>query len=527
MAILLAIAGLSRTARALPGDLTWQDITASGSLPSGWQNWQVATSSADGTKLAVSNIPGGSVSNYFYSTQDGGTTWVNQAGNSTPWLAMATSADGNKLVAAPTGGYISTSQNGGATWTEHTDGPNSFFYSIASSSDGSKIIAAESTASGHLYQSTDYGSTWSQLTAAGARRWNAVASSADGTRLIAGVDTGYLYTSSDSGASWTKQTTPGSSSSVWYAVASSADGMKLAAVDDNNTVYTSDDGGTSWNTRIIPGATYLERIASSADGTKLIAGDYTQHVYISKDSGATWAEHTPSGMDSGIVAVASSANGSKLVVVTGDAVYIGNVEGAATTKLGLSALASGANAARAKEIHDATVSVTSDTCYSFDNASIATLPGNGVTAPDSKYSIIGGITYSLHCVTSGGTAQVEIALNGLYRDLQALRIYKSASGALQDITQQVTLLNTPINGTTRTTISYQLEDGGIFDEDSTADGTIVDPIYIGVALGSTTSGGTLVNTGEAALPSSILAVILGCIAVLTRAGFKQHKYTIR
>jgi hypothetical protein len=69
-----------------------------------------------------------------------------------------------------------------------------------------------------------------------------------------------------------------------------------------------------------------------------------------------------------------------------------------------------------------------------------------------------------------------------------MRIYKEASGTLTDITHQVTLANT--NG--KTVLSYEITDGGSLDEDSVANGTIVDPIYIGV-IGD--AGGSLANTG--------------------------------
>jgi photosystem II stability/assembly factor-like uncharacterized protein len=45
--------------------------------------------------------------------------------------------------------------------------------------------------------------TWSQATNAPIAAWNAIASSADGTKLVAGTYAGSIYTSADSGATWT------------------------------------------------------------------------------------------------------------------------------------------------------------------------------------------------------------------------------------------------------------------------------------------------------------------------------------
>jgi hypothetical protein len=57
------------------------------------------------------------------------------------------------------------------------------------------------------------------------RFWDAVASSADGSKLVAAEQGGQLYTSIDSGLSWTAR----DSARNWWSVASSADGSKLVA----------------------------------------------------------------------------------------------------------------------------------------------------------------------------------------------------------------------------------------------------------------------------------------------------------
>jgi hypothetical protein len=65
-----------------------------------------------------------------------------------------------------------------------------------------------------------------------------VASSADGTKLVAVAnlfpDGGYIYTSADSGATWTQTGTQ----QDWSSVASSADGTKLVAVANAGYIYT-------------------------------------------------------------------------------------------------------------------------------------------------------------------------------------------------------------------------------------------------------------------------------------------------
>ena len=67
------------------------------------------------------------------------------------------------------------------SWTPTTS-PSEFWQSIASSADGTKLVAA--VIEGSIYTSTNSGITWT-LTGAPTNRWAGVASSADGTRLVA------------------------------------------------------------------------------------------------------------------------------------------------------------------------------------------------------------------------------------------------------------------------------------------------------------------------------------------------------
>src|ERR1051326_5696997 len=77
--------------------------------------------------------------------------------------------------------------------------------------------------------SSAFGQTLTKTTAP-ANYWWSIASSADGNKLVALIGGApyakAIYTSSDSGASWTSNGVP---SVEWWSVASSADGMKLVA----------------------------------------------------------------------------------------------------------------------------------------------------------------------------------------------------------------------------------------------------------------------------------------------------------
>jgi hypothetical protein len=258
------------------------------------RGWRAVASSADGTKL-VAVVQGGRI----YTSTDAGINWTARESNRV-WYGVASSADGNKLVAAAFNGQLYTSTDAGVSWTARESIRQ--WQSVASSADGTKLLAA--VPDGQLYTSADSGATWTARESN--RQWNGVVSSADGSRLAAIVFTGQIYTSSDSGVSWTARET----GRFWRGIASSADGLKLVAGDDGGRIYTSTNAGASWTTRESDRRWWA--FASSADGAKLIALVTNGQIYISNDSGATW---TPRESNRFWQAAASSADGSKLVAI--------------------------------------------------------------------------------------------------------------------------------------------------------------------------------------------------------------------
>jgi hypothetical protein len=267
------------------------------------KNWQVITSSSDGIKLAAV-VYGG----YIYTSTDSGASWTERtAPGYRNWNSITSSSDGTKLAATPNGGYIYTSTDSGANWTERTVAGSRSWRCITSSSDGTKLAAT--TWGGNIYTSTDSGVSWTARTASGSRNWTSIVSSSDGTKLAAAVDNGYIYTSTDSGASWTERTASGSRG--WYGMSSSSDGTKLAAAALPGYIYTSTDSGASWTERTAPGSRSWTAISSSSDGTKLAAAALPGYIYTSTDSGVNWTAQTASGSRDWN-AITSSSDGTKL-----------------------------------------------------------------------------------------------------------------------------------------------------------------------------------------------------------------------
>ena len=143
-------------------------------------------------------------------------TWVARA-SVQAWQAVASSADGNRLVAAVNGGQIYTSGDAGVTWVARVTSQH--WSGVASSSDGYRLVACvgqiAGAVQGQIYSSTDAGVTW--LAGGVNAIWYAIASSADGRKLIASgapydpkkTPTSAIYVSTPATTSSSSATTAG------------------------------------------------------------------------------------------------------------------------------------------------------------------------------------------------------------------------------------------------------------------------------------------------------------------------------
>ena len=231
-----------------------------------------------------------------------GVVWTPRDSNR-HWRTVASSADGTKLVAAEWAGPLYTSTDSGQTWTPREIARK--WACVASSADGTHLVAVDYGT--QIHTSADSGQTWLfRASAVGYLNWVAVACSADGTRLVAAVENGQIFTSPDSGVTWIPQASAGTR--LWKALASSADGTKLVAVESGGWIYISFDSGSTWTSRDANRS--WSSVASSEDGTKLVAGVNTGLIYTSTDSGQTWI---PRAFSANWTGVAASRDGVNLV----------------------------------------------------------------------------------------------------------------------------------------------------------------------------------------------------------------------
>src|SRR6266536_6397292 len=125
--------------------------------PAPSQNWLAIASSADGTRLAAVGSYG-----WLYVSTNSGAAWLpantvtNGPEPSRPWAGIACSADGARLAAVANFNPVFISTNFGATWTAH--GPAVTWNAVASSADGAKLVAVDYNM-GRIYTSTDSGNT--------------------------------------------------------------------------------------------------------------------------------------------------------------------------------------------------------------------------------------------------------------------------------------------------------------------------------------------------------------------------------
>jgi photosystem II stability/assembly factor-like uncharacterized protein len=226
------------------------------------------------------------------------------------WDCVASSSDGTKLIAGVSNGRLYVSSDGGVTWTEtQPAGDRDMRWRcLASSSDGNKLIAGAYR--GRLYTTTDAGITWTETQPEGDADgyWYCAASSSDGNMLVVGDDWGNLYTSSNGGSTWTKTQL----GTMWSCIASSSDGNKLIGVECGICLYTSTDAGATWTQHQLEKLWYCA--ASSSDGNKLIAGCEGGRLYTSTDGGENWTERQPEGdWDCPWFSTASSSDGNRLI----------------------------------------------------------------------------------------------------------------------------------------------------------------------------------------------------------------------
>lgn len=223
------------------------------------------------------------------------------------------------IVACNYSGYTYRSLDYGATWNLLSTAPRySVSTYIAGSSDLTKLISCTFKSTDYLYTSINTGDTWTQQTNSGLSVWSTVASSSDGIKLVASDWwNDDIYTSADSGASWTNRGSV-SCNNVGCNLICDSTGDKIVFAYDER-IYHSINQGASFNYHIpLVNKTIIE-LASSSDANNLIVVYGTQSsipkysVYISNDNGASWSTIAALG-EKNFRSCTMSPDGTKMAV---------------------------------------------------------------------------------------------------------------------------------------------------------------------------------------------------------------------
>jgi hypothetical protein len=374
-----ALSTVTLPTSANPGDI----VTVSGVGSNGWQ---------------VTTSPGQTVAGLFVPA---GVIWTNVYVANSNLVSLASSANGNILVAVDQSGAIVTSTNSGLTWSSQNlgVGPGS----ICSSSDGTKMALASyngvSDQGAPIYTSTNSGLTWKAQTNYSGRYWAIIVSSADGTKLVAAPSgPSYLVTSTDSGANWTLQANSGLL--TWKSLASSANGNILVAADQPGDILTSTNSGVTWSSQNL--GVGWGTLCSSSDGTKMALAPYHNgqggYIYTSTNSGLTWTAQTngPFGIWASAFSfgpdIACSTDGTKLIAAGNGIIYTSTNSGVTWTaqNSGLknwTSVASSADGSKLVATADSGIYTSGPVQYPYVGAANSTeqfqYVGNGVWQPVS------------------------------------------------------------------------------------------------------------------------------------------------
>lgn len=274
--------------------------------------------------------------------------WASSEGaGTTNWRSVATSANGQFLMAGRYNGGLFVSKDGGANWSQQNivhERTGIWLWRAVAISDDGQVMAANSGDGYYIYTSRDGGATWKENSAIAGGVWWAISMTPDGKKMIAsdygqtlnspltGAPTiGRVIISNDSGLTWTE--VGGLPKGKWRSAAISPDGSTLAVGGMAELgVQISTDGGTTWTKTYANDLEVTTGIDMSSNGREIIVtlqGSTTAtsatggKVKYSSDFGATWVDVTPSPQN--WISSAISPDGKSIIIAAhNEYLYISN-----------------------------------------------------------------------------------------------------------------------------------------------------------------------------------------------------------
>ena len=292
---------------------TWSSYTGAGT-----QNYNVIACSSDGTKIATAVASGG----YIYTSTNSGATFTQRLDPGTAtWNSISMSANGLVIVACGTSTNIWISTNGGANWSGVVvGGSTKNWIGSGISTDGATMYVSNADGIGATYKSTDTGASWTPVSGLDGTVNYGIALSADNTIVYATAQNSTIRKSIDSGSTWNPLS--GAGNRDWRDIATSSDGTYVVAVaSTGGNVWISQNGGTTWSSTGT--SQNWNGCAMSSDGSKMFACGVST-LYYSDSFGSTWSTLTVTGTPSNMRQVAISSDAYRVAVAgSGQYVYLG------------------------------------------------------------------------------------------------------------------------------------------------------------------------------------------------------------
>lgn len=227
-----------------------------------------------------------------------------------------------------TAGYIYTSSDYGATWTQRSR--YGYWQVISHSHDGQYLLAVEQY--GNAYRSSDYGVGWTQITnfpapAAGVTAlqkltFTGAALSSNGQYQVIttlpnlysdGFNYSSIFVSSDYGATWVRRKATTNDELFYSSVAMNSSGNNILVIRANPNIpstfiYKSTDYGATWSLKVdSPGQGSGLDVSLVGDGTSGIVARFANtaaapilpQMLKTSDSGETWSivnQSSPAGL---------------------------------------------------------------------------------------------------------------------------------------------------------------------------------------------------------------------------------------
>jgi len=164
-----------------------------------------------------------------------------------------------------------------------------------------------------------------------------------------------------------------------------------------------------------------------------------------------------------------------------------------------------------------TTTETSGDCTQITDVSFYEESSLAATDPSYDYDL-GLHGFTVDCSSTGGTVDVTYYWDKVYdTDDWNYRKFNASTNTFLDFNDQVTYGTAVLGASTVTTVSYSVTDGGEFDGDGVANGSILDPI------GPSEASISAPNTGFSQTTNITLYALIGAGLALSTVGLYGYK----